>query len=51
MKRFAIYRIIGSKPGCVDFLTEMDGDSADEVEATARLMYDFDWAAGDRIDV
>lgn len=51
VRRFAVYRINGTKPGCVDFLTEMDGASADEVEAQARLMFDFDWSAGDSIDV
>ena len=50
-RRFAIYRISGAKPGCVDFLTEMDGESAGEVEAVARLMFDFDWAAGEQIDI
>lgn len=38
-------------PGSVDFLTELDGATADEVEDCARLMFDFDWAAGDRIDI
>ena len=51
MRRFSIYRIIGNKPGCVDFLTEMDGESSDEVEAIARLMFDFDWGSGDQIDI
>jgi hypothetical protein len=51
LRRFAIYRINGAKPGCVDWLDEIDGVSMAEVEAIARLMFDFDWAAGDEIDL
>ena len=51
MTRFAVFRIHGAKPGCVDFLGTLQGESEEEVEAVARLMFDFDWAAGDRIDI
>ena len=50
-RRFAIYRINGAKPGCVDFLDELDAESKDEAEAIGRAMFDFDWGAGDGIDV
>ena len=49
--RFAVYRINGAKPGCIDFLGEFDAISADDIEVMARLMFDFDWGTGDQIDV
>lgn len=51
MPRFEVFRINGSKPGCVDFLGEIEAESEQSCEYVARLMYDFDWAAGDRVDI
>lgn len=51
MPRFAAFRIIGSKPGCVDFLNEIEAESEDAAEAICRLLYDLDWADGDRLDL
>jgi hypothetical protein len=51
MPRYEVFRIIGTKPGCVDFLGDFDGASEQEVEDVCRLMFDFDWAGGDYIDV
>ena len=51
VSRFAAFRVIGNKPGCVDFLGELEAESKDTAEDICRLMYDFDWASGDRLDL
>lgn len=51
MSVFVAYRLFDDKPGCVDFLGEIDAESAGEAEMIARLMFAIDWGAGERLDV
>lgn len=46
---YAVYRIIPSKPGCVDFLGTVYAEDLTSAEAIARLMYPV--SGGDYIEV
>lgn len=51
MPKFAAFRVLGAKPGCVDFLGVIHAESEGAAEDIARILYDWDWAAGDRLDL
>lgn len=46
---YAVYRIIPSKPGCVDFCGTVYAEDPSSAEAIARLMYPV--SGGDYLDV
>lgn len=46
---YAVFRIIPSKPGCVDFLGTVYAEDLESAEAIARLMYPV--SGGDYLEV